>query len=83
MFNIIRGSVYGESPAVAHCLRVLTQATAAVLVWTVICLGIAAHFQSILVSSDLSAYSLHIALCAVLMASLSSFRPVRYLRVQC
>ena len=29
----------------------------AVLIWTIICLAIAAHFQSILLASDLSEYS--------------------------
>ena len=37
------------------CSRIFVTAVA-VLIWTIICLAIAAHFQSILQASDLSEY---------------------------
>lgn len=41
-------------PGVDHSTRHLT--TAAVLVWTIICLALAVHLKGILVSSDLSEF---------------------------
>ena len=43
-------------PSVFNIIRLSVYT--AVLVWTIICLAIAAHFQSLLVSSDLSAYTI-------------------------
>ena len=54
-FNIARGCIYGTLPLLrATRTTALTEVIAAVLVWTIICLAIAVHFQQILVSSDLS-----------------------------
>ncbi len=57
VFNIVRVCVYGEY----HLLISENESTdnsslnpVAVLVWTIVCLAIAAHFLSILQASDLS-----------------------------
>ena len=64
VFNIVRVVLYGEFAIQPVCTvngrltgRWVT-GTAVVLVWTIICLAIAVHFQSLLVSSDLSEYTL-------------------------
>lgn len=54
-FNIFRACIYGQHSdllivVLAHCVA------GAVLTWTVICMGIAAHFQSLLVITDLSEF---------------------------
>ena len=55
-FNIFRFCIYGEF---LFGVRISTthRAAALVLVWTIVCLAIAVHFQNVLLSSDLSTYA--------------------------
>lgn len=57
-------------------------APAVVLAWTIICLAIAAHFQSLLVITDLSMYAYFVQWSAIAHRPLSSIRPIRNIRRQ-
>ena len=61
-FNIIRASVYCtllSSIGFKHSINIFPPLTASVFICTIICLAIAAHFQSVLSASDLSESCVH------------------------
>lgn len=56
LFNTIRASIYGIASDFS-CRRFIAHPLAGtVLLFTVICLSMAGHFQSVLAASDLSEY---------------------------
>lgn len=53
-FNIIRASIYCTYVSSSECRRYQPSIIALVFLWSIICLAIGAHFQSVLSASDLS-----------------------------
>ncbi len=77
IFNIIRASIYCTYVSSFDHHGYQLSIIALVFLWSIICLAIAAHFQSVLSASDLSEFSFHEFGDACLIPRGSSFCTIR------